>query len=121
MAMRPRPILDRIVVRPDVPVTYSEGGIFLLPQTREKNMCGDVISSGPGYYDDKGRFHPNTVKSGDRVMFGSYAGVEIEVDGEKYQIMREGDVVGIVEEGVGASTSRSTYPAADGSISTHYR
>lgn len=98
MASRLRPIRDRIIVRPDTPVTFSEGGIFLLPQTREKNKRGEVLMSGPGYVDEKGRLHPNTVKAGDRVVFGRYAGVEVEFEGEKYQIMREGDLVGIITE-----------------------
>jgi chaperonin GroES len=120
MATRARPIHDRIIVRPDVPVTHTEGGIFLPPQARVKNMCGEVVASGPGFYDKKGRLNPNTVKPGDRVMFGNYAGVEIEIDGDKFQIMREGDVVGIVEGDGDVTGSDSGYPAS-GQISGHYQ
>jgi chaperonin GroES len=98
MATRLRPLHDRIVVRTDQPPAHSEGGIFLLPQTREKTIQGEILASGPGYTDDRGRFFPNSVRPGDRVLLGSYKGVEIEVDGEKVQIMRQGDLAGIVEE-----------------------
>jgi len=98
MALFPRPIQDRIIVRPDSPVAHTEGGLLLPPSAREKNMCVEVLASGPGYIDPKGKLVPNTVKPGDRVMFGAYAGVEIEVDGEKYQVMRQGDLAGVLVE-----------------------
>lgn len=98
MAIRARPLHDRIVVRPETPVNTTPGGIYLPPIAREKNKLGEVVASGPGFIDKKGQLHPNTLKPGDKVMFGSYAGVELILDGDSYQIMREGDVAGVIVE-----------------------
>jgi len=97
MSVRARPLADRIIVRRDTPEEMTEGGI-LLPQSAQKPMAqGEVLMVGPGAYNAKGTLIPMSLKPGDKVIFGTYAGVEIKVDGEDYQIMREGDVSCVIE------------------------
>jgi chaperonin GroES len=98
MAIRVRPIHDRIVVRRDAPETEWEGSSIAIPESHQRpKRQGEVLAVGPGHISSKGTLMPTGLKPGDRVYFGSYAGVEIEVDGEKYQIMRANDVAGVIE------------------------
>lgn len=95
--IRARPLHDRIVVRRDTAEEYSKGGIFLPNKARDPQRAGEVLAIGPGVIGPTGEIIPMTLKAGDKVVFGAYAGTEVEVDGEKYQIMREGDIVCVVD------------------------
>ena len=94
--MKIRPLADRIVVKRHEAETKTPGGLFVPPSAQEKPAEGTVVRVGPGaYHDDKLR--PLAVKKGDKVLFGKYAGVEVKVDGEEYEIIHEADVIGIYE------------------------
>jgi chaperonin GroES len=95
--IRARPLHDRIVVRRDTPEEYSKGGIYLPGKAREAQRAGEVLAVGPGVIGAHGALIVPACKVGDKVVFGAYAGTEIEVDGEKYQIMRDGDVVCVID------------------------
>lgn len=93
-----RPLHDRVVIRRVEEETKSPGGI-VIPDTAkgEKPTEGTVISVGKGKLDANGKLCPMDVKEGDRVLFGKYAGHEVELKGEKYLIMREDDIMGVIE------------------------
>ena len=91
-----RPLFDRILVKRVEEPTRSRGGIFLPEATKEKPVEGIVLAVGNGKVDG-GKIHPLSLKEGDRVVFGKYAGTEIKVNGEDRLILREEDVLGVVE------------------------
>ena len=93
-----RPLGDRLLVEPiDQEETFA-GGTLVLPETaKEKPQHGKVIAAGPGTKNDQGERMPMDVQENDRVLFAKYAGTEIKLDGNKYLIMRESDVLAIVE------------------------
>ena len=91
-----RPLFDRILVKRVEEPTRSRGGIFLPEATKEKPVEGIVLAVGNGKVDG-GKIFPLSVKEGDRVVFGKYAGTEIKVNGEDRLILREDDVLGVVE------------------------
>lgn len=97
MLLRARPLHDRIVVRRDTPETMSKGGIFLPHKARDPQRAGEVLAVGPGVVGPAGAIIPMSLKAGDKVIFGEYVGTAVEIDGEKYQIMREGDVVCVID------------------------
>jgi chaperonin GroES len=97
MSLRARPLHDRIVVKRDSPEEYSKGGIFLPNKAREPQRAGEVLAVGPGVMGPHGKLVEMGCKVGDKVIFGAYAGTEVEIDGEKYQIMRDGDIVCVVD------------------------
>jgi chaperonin GroES len=99
MAVRARPLHDRIIVRTDEPEKVTKGGIHLVTSGKEAQRRGEVLAVGPGIYSQAGTFIETTLKPGDRVIFGSYAGTEIKIEGETYRVMREGDVAAVIEEG----------------------
>ncbi len=86
-----RPLHDRVIVKPAPAEEKTSGGIIIPDTAQEKPMRGTVIAAGPGKTDE-----PMTVKEGDNVLYGKYAGQDIEVDGDKLLIMRESDILGIV-------------------------
>jgi chaperonin GroES len=97
MATRIRPLSDRIIVRRvDEQEQRSAGGIIIPDTAKEKAQEGKVVAVGPGKRDD-GKVLKVDVKVGDRVLFGKYAGSEIKLDGEEHLILREEDVLGVVE------------------------
>ena len=105
------PLYDRIVVKRDEPVGKTPGGIHLVQTAQEKPKKGTVVAVGDGQYLNDGSIRPLILKPGDRVLFGRYAGSEIEIDGEDYSIMREGDVSCILQNedvdiDAGTSTGR---------------
>lgn len=104
MALRARPLHDRIVVKVEVKDNVTEGGIHVVEFRQKKERCGEVVAVGEGLINSKGERMPMALKVGDRVIFGSYAGTEIQIDGEEYQIMRESDVACVVDPGVDVST-----------------
>ena len=95
--MNLRPLYDRIVVQPDPAEEMSPGGIILAPQAQEKSQVGTVRSVGHGRLIDSGEVVPMQVKTGDRVMYSKYAGNEVKIGGEKLLIIRENEVLGVLE------------------------
>jgi chaperonin GroES len=96
MAVRVRPLGDRLIVRRVEEEEKTKGGIIIPDTAKEKPQEGEVVAVGPGRLED-GKRIPLDVKAGDRVLFGKYAGTEIKLDGEEHLILREDDVLGIVE------------------------
>ncbi len=95
--MNLRPLQDRIIVKRLEEETMTAGGIFIPETAKEKPMKGEVVAVGNGKKTEDGKIIPVDVKKGDKVLFGKYAGTEIKVDGQEYLIMREDDILGIME------------------------
>ena len=95
--MKFRPLHDRIVVRRITAEEKSAGGIIIPDTAKEKPMEGEVIAVGPGARDEQGKVQALDVKAGDRVLFGKWSGTEVRLDGEDLLIMKESDVMGIIE------------------------
>ena len=95
--MKFRPLLDRVVVKRVEQDTKTTGGIIIPDTVQEKPMQGDVVAVGPGARDDAGKVVPLDVKSGDRVLFGKWSGSEVKLDGEDLLIIKESDILGILE------------------------
>ena len=93
-----RPLEDRILVLPDVAEEKTKSGIYLPEGAKEKPMTGKVVAVGNGKLSDKGERTPLSVKLGDNVLYGKYAGTEIEIDGVKHMIVRENELLGIIEK-----------------------
>ncbi len=91
--MKIQPLDDRVVVAPEEAETVSAGGIVLPDSAKEKPQQGKVVVAGPGTLDDDGNRCSLSVKKGDKVVFGKYSGSDIEIDGKKYKIMRERDIL----------------------------
>ncbi len=96
--MKIRPLQDRILVKRIEEEEKTKGGIIIPDAAKEKPQEGKVIAVGDGKVLDNGQKAPLTVKVGDKILFGKYSGTEIKVDGEEHLIMREDDVLGIVED-----------------------
>ena len=92
-----RPLHDRLVVRRITALEKTKGGIIIPDSAQEKPSEGEVIAVGPGGRDEAGKLIPIDVKVGDRVLFGKWSGTEIKVDGEELVIMKESDIMGIVQ------------------------
>ncbi|NLK42336.1 MAG: co-chaperone GroES [Planctomycetes bacterium] len=92
------PLEDRIVVKPQEAEEKTAGGIVLPDTAREKPLMGKVIAVGPGKLLDNGNRAPMNVKKNDVVLYGKYSGSDIEIDGQEYKILRESEVLGIVEK-----------------------
>ena len=95
--MKLKPLQDRILVQRVEEKTTTKGGIIIPDTAKEKPAEGKVIAVGEGKAADDGKKIPLEVKKGDRVLFGKYAGTEVQIDGEEYLIMREDDILGIIE------------------------
>lgn len=95
--MKFRPLHDRVVVRRTEEDTKTAGGIIIPDTAKEKPMQGEIIAVGPGGRDEGGRLVPLDVKKGDRVLFGKWSGTEVKIDGEELLIMKESDILGVVE------------------------
>lgn len=96
--MNLKPLNDRVIVKPEEAVEMSKGGI-ILPDTasKEKPMQGEVIAAGPGKTNKEGARVALSVKAGDKVLFSKYAGTEVKIENETYQVMREEDILAIIE------------------------
>ncbi|HTV45223.1 MAG TPA: co-chaperone GroES [Stellaceae bacterium] len=92
-----RPLQDRVLVRRIDEEEKSRGGIIIPDTAREKPMEGQILAAGPGARGEDGKLHPLDVKVGDRVLFGKWSGTEIKIDGEDLVIMKESDIMGVVE------------------------
>jgi chaperonin GroES len=95
--MKIRPLYDRIVVKRIEQQEQMQGGLYIPDSAKEKPQEGEVIAVGQGKRLDSGKVVALDVKPGDRILFGKYSGSEIKLDGEEYQIMREDEVLGILE------------------------
>ena len=92
-----RPLHDRVVVRRVESEERTAGGIIIPDTAKEKPQEGEVIAVGPGARDESGKLVPLDVKAGDRILFGKWSGTEVKIDGQDYLIMKESDVMGIIE------------------------
>ena len=95
--MKFRPLHDRIVVRRTEEETKTAGGIIIPDTAQEKPIQGEVIAIGPGARDEAGKLIPIDVKVGDKVLFGKWSGTEVKIDGKDVLIMKESDVLGVIE------------------------
>jgi len=92
-----RPLHDRVVVRRIEQEEKSKGGIIIPDTAKEKPQEGEVIAVGPGARDEAGKVHALDVKKGDRILFGKWSGTEVKIDGVEYLVMKESDIMGVVE------------------------
>jgi len=95
--MKFRPLHDRVVVKRVEEEGKTKGGIIIPDTAKEKPQEGEVIAVGPGARGEDGKLHPLDVKAGDRVLFGKWSGTEVKLDGEELLIMKESDIMGIIE------------------------
>ena len=100
--MKLRPLHDRVLVRRVEQEAKTTGGIIIPDTAQEKPMEGDVIAVGPGARGEDGKVRPLDVKAGDRVLFAKWSGTEVKIDGEELMIMKESDVMGIIDNGAAA-------------------
>ncbi len=96
--MKFRPLHDRVVVKRIDAEEKSAGGIIIPDTAKEKPSQGEIFAVGPGGRDETGKLIPLDVKAGDRVLFGKWSGTEVKIDGVEYLIMKESDIMGILEE-----------------------
>ncbi len=95
--MKFRPLHDRIVLRRIDAEAKTKGGIIIPDTVKEKPQEGEVVAVGPGARDEAGKIQPLELKAGDRVLFGKWSGTEVKIDGEDLLIMKESDVMGVIE------------------------
>jgi chaperonin GroES len=95
--MKFRPLHDRVVVKRVNAEEKTSGGIIIPDTAKEKPMEGEVVAVGPGARNEQGAIVPLDVKEGDRVLFGKWSGTEVKIDGEELLIMKESDLMGIIE------------------------
>ena len=95
--MKFRPLHDRVVVRRIEPEQKTTGGIIIPDTVKEKPMEGEVTGVGPGTRSEDGKLHPLDLKVGERVLFGKWSGSEVKIDGEELLIMKESDIMGVIE------------------------
>src|SRR3984957_17217425 len=98
-SMNFRPLHDRVVVRRIESDEKSKGGIIIPDTAKEKPQEGEVVAVGPGARDDQGKVHALDVKGGDRILFGKWSGAEVKIGGVEYLVMKETDIVGVIETG----------------------
>jgi chaperonin GroES len=104
--MKFRPLHDRVVVRRIEEDEKTRGGIIIPDTAKEKPQQGEIVAVGPGAPDDKGKVQPLDVKAGDRVLFGKWSGTEVKLDGEELLIMKESDILGVLE-GIAAKKQKA--------------
>jgi chaperonin GroES len=95
--MKFRPLHDRVVVKRIDAEEKTAGGIIIPDTAKEKPSQGEVVSVGPGGRDESGKLIPVDVKTGDRVLFGKWSGTEVKIDGVDYLIMKESDIMGVLD------------------------
>lgn len=95
--MKLKPLADRVIVKQTEAEEKTASGIYLPDAAKEKPTRGKVIAAGPGKTDDNGKRWQLNVKAGDTVVYGKYSGTDVEVDGEKFVILRESDLLGVIE------------------------
>ncbi len=92
-----KPLDDRVLIKPQEAESKTSSGIYLPESAKEKPVMGKVIAVGPGKVNDDGSRTALSVKKGDTVIYGKYAGTEVDIDGEKHMIMRESELLGVVD------------------------
>ena len=92
-----RPLHDRVVVRRLTAEEKTSGGIIIPDTAKEKPMEGEIVAVGPGARNEQGQLVPLDVKAGDKILFGKWSGTEVKLDGEELLIMKESDIMGIIE------------------------
>lgn len=97
MAIKLKPLADRVIVKQSDAETKTKSGILLPDSAKEKPTQGKVIAVGTGKRDDNGKVHAVGVKVGESIYYGKYSGTDVEVDGEKFVILRESDILGVLE------------------------
>ena len=97
ICMQLRPLHDRVLVKRLEAKEVMKGGIIIPDTAKEKPQEGEVIAVGPGKIGDDGKLRPVHVKAGDRILFGKYSGNDVKLDDEEYVIMREDDILGVIE------------------------
>ncbi|MBI4969712.1 MAG: co-chaperone GroES [Rhodospirillales bacterium] len=95
--MKFRPLHDRVLVKRLEQEEKSAGGIIIPDTAKEKPQEGEVVAIGPGSRGEDGKIHPLDVKAGDRILFGKWSGTEVKVDGVELLIMKESDIMGVIE------------------------
>jgi chaperonin GroES len=100
--MKFRPLHDRVLLRRIESEEKTSGGIIIPDTAKEKPMEGEVIAVGPGARGEDGKLQPMDLKAGDRVLFGKWSGTEVKLDGEELVIMKESDVMGVIEHSAAA-------------------
>ncbi|MGH8536077.1 MAG: co-chaperone GroES [Gammaproteobacteria bacterium] len=95
--MHIRPLHDRVIIRRLEEDRKSAGGIVIPDTAAEKPMKGEVVAAGPGKVTDDGKLRPLDVKAGDKVLFGKYSGTEVKMNGQDLVVMREDDIMGVIE------------------------
>jgi len=100
--MKFRPLHDRVVIRRVEEEEKSRGGIIIPDTAKEKPMEGEVVAAGPGARGEDGKIQPMELKAGDRVLFGKWSGTEVKLDGEELIIMKESDIMGVIEPSAAA-------------------
>lgn len=95
--MKFRPLHDRVVVKRLESDTKTKGGIIIPDSAKEKPQEGQVVAVGPGARDESGKIVALDVKAGDRILFGKWSGTEVKIDGEDFLIMKESDIMGVIE------------------------
>ncbi len=96
--MQFRPLQDRVLIRRIEEEEKTKGGIIIPDTAKEKPMEGEILAAGPGARGEDGKLHPLDVKVGDRVLFGKWSGTEIKMNGEDLVVMKESDIMGVVEQ-----------------------
>jgi chaperonin GroES len=94
--MKVKPLADRVIIRPLEAETKTLGGIIIPDSAKEKPQKGEVVAAGPGKVDDNGKAIALSLKVGDKVLYGKYAGTEVTIEGDEYTIMRESDVLAVI-------------------------
>ena len=95
--MKFRPLHDRVVVKRVAEEEKTKGGIIIPDTAKEKPMEGEIVSVGPGARDESGKLVPLDVKAGDRILFGKWSGTEVKLNGQDLLIMKESDILGVLE------------------------
>jgi chaperonin GroES len=93
-----RPLHDRVLIQPLEQDSKTKGGIIIPDTAKEKPVEGKVVAVGPGARDENGKLQPLDIKVGDVVLYGKWSGTEVKVDGEDYLIVKESDVMGVIEQ-----------------------
>ena len=93
-----RPLQDRVIIKRVKEEEKSKGGIIIPDSAKEKPIEGKVIAAGNGKLGEDGKVHPLDVKAGDRILFSKYAGTEVKIEGEEHLILREDDILGVIEK-----------------------
>ena len=100
--MKFHPLHDRVLVRRLEGEEKTAGGIIIPDTAKEKPMEGEVVAVGPGARSEDGKLHPLDVKIGDRILFGKWSGTEVKIEGTEYLILKESDVMGVIEGAAGS-------------------